>query len=463
MKNRHIYIMVLAGMLLFSGCSLYRKYKPTPVEPGNVMGDVMNPQDTLSMGDISWRSIFTDPLLQKLIDSALANNTDMRTAQITIQQAQNSVKAAKWGYAPTISFSPQYTFDLSGGTNSHSVSVPLSASWQIGVFGQTTTSVRKSKAQAAYYQDYRQAVQVSLAANVANLYYTLVMLDKQLAISEETELLWEESLESTRALYDAGIYESPAVYEMEASVAEVKTGILDLRNSILTTEASLCQLLAIPPQHIQRSTFSAFQMPEQLHVGLPVRLLEARPDVRLAAREMEIAYYGTQQAKQSFFPSITIEGLFGMAASPAQLISQLVAKLVQPVFAAGKISAQLKNAKLDQEKYRIQFEQTLLEAGNEVYRYLHTCQTAGQKTELFEARVNSLQEAYDATTDLMDNGSTTYLEVPTAQESLLSAQLSQVDNQYNAIEALINLYSALGGFDTGTPQPEPKKKNKKKQ
>ena len=438
-------------MVLLSSCNLYRKYRPAEVSvPENLMGDVVNPQDTVCMGDLSWRAVFTDPLLQQLIDTALANNTDMRTVQLTIEEAQNNVKAAKWGYAPTLSFNPQFNYQYSGGGNSWSVTVPLSASWQIGVFGQTTTSVRKSKAQVTYYQDYKQAVQVSLAANIANLYYTLVMLDRELAISEQTESLWEESLESARALYDAGIYQSPAVYQMEASVAEVRAKIVDLRNSILTTEASLCSLLAEPPHHIQRSQFGSFQMPEQLHLGLPVRLLDARPDVRQAASNMAIAYYGTQQARQAFFPTVTIEGLFGMAASPAQMIAQAVATIVQPVFAAGKLSAQLKNAKLEQEKTQIQFEQALLNAGNEVYRYLQACKTAEAKYEFIDAQVTALQNAYDATTELMDNGSTTYLEVLTAQESLLSAQLSQVQNRYEAVQALINLYSALGGFDTST-------------
>ena len=438
-------------MVLLSSCNLYRKYRPAEVSvPENLMGDVVNPQDTVCMGDLSWRAVFTDPLLQQLIDTALANNTDMRTVQLTIEEAQNNVKAAKWGYAPTLSFNPQFNYQYSGGGNSWSVTVPLSASWQIGVFGQTTTSVRKSKAQVTYYQDYKQAVQVSLAANIANLYYTLVMLDRELAISEQTESLWEESLESARALYDAGIYQSPAVYQMEASVAEVRAKIVDLRNSILVTEASLCSLLAEPPHHIQRSQFGSFQMPEQLHLGLPVRLLDARPDVRQAASNMAIAYYGTQQARQAFFPTVTIEGLFGMAASPAQMIAQAVATIVQPVFAAGKLSAQLKNAKLEQEKTQIQFEQTLLNAGNEVYRYLQACKTAEAKYEFIDAQVTALQNAYDATTELMDNGSTTYLEVLTAQESLLSAQLSQVQNRYEAVQALINLYSALGGFDTST-------------
>ena len=447
MKNRHVYIMILAAMVLLASCNLYRKYQSDATVRNDVMGDVVNPQDTVSMGDMDWRSVFTDPQLQRLIETALANNTDLRSAQLSIEQAQNSVKSAKWGYAPMLSFTPNATYAYQGGS-SFSAQIPLSASWQIGIFGQTTTGVRKAKAQAAYAEDYKQAVQVSLAAHVANLYYTLVMLDRELEIEEQTEQLWEESLESARALFDAGIYESPAVYQMEASVSSVKTEIIDLRNTILTTEATLCNLLAEPPHHIERASFGAFQMPEQLHLGLPVRLLDARPDVRMAERNMELAYYSTQQARQSFYPTLTIEGLFGAAFSPAQMIGQAVASLTQPILEAGKLSAQLKNAKLDQEKARLEFEQALLDAGKEVYTYLHNCQTAGQKAVLIENRVNSLQQAYDATSALMQHGSTTYLEVLTAQESLLSAQLLQVQNQYEGIQALINLYSALGGFGT---------------
>ena len=439
--------MVLIGMLLFSSCNLYRKYSSDATVRSDLMGDVVNPQDTLSMASLDWRTAFPDPLLQRLVENALSNNTDLRQAQLSVEQAQNSVKAAKWGYAPTLSFTPQATYTYQGG-GAFSYQVPVTASWQLGIFGQTTTSVRKAKSQAAYAQEYKQAVQVSLAANVAALYYTLVMLDRELEVSLETEKLWEESLESTRALYEAGVTESPAVYQMEASVAQVKTNIIDLRNSILTTEAALCNLLAEPPHHIERAPFGTFKMPEQLHVGLPLRLLDARPDVRLAERNMEIAYYGTQQARQAFYPTLTIDGLFGMVGSPVQILGRAMASLTQPIFAAGKLNAQLKNAKLEQEKARLEFEQTLLDAGYEVYTYLHDCETARAKSEFIDARVVSLQNAYDATSELMMNGTNTYLEVLTAQESLLSSQLSQVENRFEMIQALINLYTALGGFGT---------------
>ena len=444
------YIIVLfAGLLLLPGCNLYKKYESNVTVQENIMGEVVNPQDTTSIGDMGWRDVFKDPLLQRLIETALANNTNVRTAQLTIEQAQNEVMSAKWGYAPTLALGPNASYNYQGGAGgSYAVQVPVRASWQLGIFGQNRSKVRSAKARLAYDEDYRQAVQVELAANVATLYYNLVMLDRQLEISEATEKLYQESYNTTQALFQAGVYNSPAVHEMQASLEALRADIVSLRYGIATTEASLCLLLAEPPHHIERSAFGAFEMPEQLHVGLPIRLLAARPDVRMAERNMEIAYYGTQQARQSFYPSLSLDGLFGVAGtfSAVNIIGQAVGSLTQPILQGGQLRAQLRNAKAEQEKARLQFVQTLYDAGSEVYKYKRAIETAEEKSSHIDIRVNALQEAFAATSELMNNGSTTYLEVLTAQESLLSAQLTQVENQYEMVRALISLYTALGGF-----------------
>ena len=446
--KKHI-LLVLAGLLLLSGCNLYKKYESNVTVQENIMGEVVNPQDTTSIGDMGWRDVFKDPLLQRLIETAWANNTNVRTAQLTIEQAQNEVMSAKWGYAPTLALGPSASYNYQGGAGgSYAVQVPVRASWQLGIFGQNRSKARSAKARLAYDEDYRQAVQVELAANVASLYYNLVMLDRQLEISEATEKLYQESYNTTQALFQAGVYNSPAVHEMQASLEALRADIVSLRYGIATTEASLCLLLAEPPHHIERSAFGAFEMPEQLHVGLPIRLLAARPDVRMAERNMEIAYYGTQQARQSFYPSLSLDGLFGVAGtfSAVNIIGQAVGSLTQPILQGGQLRAQLRNAKAEQEKARLQFVQTLYDAGSEVYKYKRAIETAEEKSGHIGIRVNALQEAFAATTELMNNGSTTYLEVLTAQESLLSAQLTQVENQYEMVRALISLYTALGGF-----------------
>ena len=434
-----------------SSCSLYQKYDAAPEVPDNLLGDVSIEGDTASLGTMGWRQLFTDTLLQCLIERAWANNTDVKTAQLTIEQAQNDLSSARLGHLPTLSFDPTGGLRRFDGSTIRSYAVPVTASWQVSIFGQATSRKRQAEARRQSAIDYKQAVRVNLAANIASTYYTLVMCDHELDILRQTLGVWEQSLESMRTLYEAGLYQSPAVYRMEASLASVKSGIVELEEETLNTEAILCRLLSESPHHITRAPFGAFRMPEQLSVGIPLQLLKARPDVRQAARNMEIAYYDTQQARQDFYPNLTISGALGWSngeglVNPAQFLAEAVASLTQPIFAQGKIKARYKNAQAEQEKVRLLFVQTLLNAGNEVYRYLHDCHKAQRKADYITDCVKALNESYLATRELMNHGTNTYLEVLTAQEDLLQAQITEVQNLNSGIQAIINLYVALGGF-----------------
>ena len=444
-------ICLMAGVILLSSCSLYQKYEANNTVPADIMGDVVQSDDSISLGTLGWRQLFTDPLLQKLIEKALQNNTDVRQAQLTVEQAQNDLKSAQLGWLPILSFEPSGSLTRFNGTSTCSYVIPLTASWQAGIFGQVTTKKRLAKAKRQQMDDYRQAVQTALVANVASTYYELVMLDRELQILQETQDVWEESLEAMRVLFEAGLYMSPAVYQMEASLASVKSGIVEVQETMHTTEAALCLLLSEPPHSIERSPHGTFVMPEQLHIGLPLRLLSARPDVRQAERNMEIAFYERQQALQAFYPDLTLSGSLGWsngegAVNPAQFLANAVASLTQRIFTQGKLRAQYKNAKIEQEKARLQFVQTLLGAGNEVYQQLRICHKTEQKAEYLTSIVNSLHEAYLGTSELMKNGTNTYVEVLKAQEDLLTAQITEAQNHYEGIQALINLYTALGGF-----------------
>ena len=437
--------------MLLSSCSLYKKYEAQETVPADIMGDVVLPGDTLSLGALGWRQLFTDPLLQELIEKALQNNTDIKQAQLTIEQVQNDLASARLGGLPILSFEPSGSLTRFNSLSTRSYIVPLKASWQLSIFGQATSRKRQEKARVQMQKDYHQAVQTNLAANVAATYYDLVMLDRELHILQETQVVWEESLEAMRVLFEAGLYMSPAVYQMEAYLAGVQSSIVDIQETILTTEAALCLILSEQPHHIERSPYGKFEMPSELHVGLPLRLLQARPDVRQAARNIEIAYYDIQQARQAFFPDITISATLGWSndegtVNPSQFLSEALASLVQPLFMQGRLKARYKNAQLDQEKARLQFVQTLLNAGNEVYRQMHICKKTEQKAAYLASSVNSLHEAYDGTRELMNNGTNTYVEVLRSQEDLLTAQIKEVENHFEGIQALINLYTALGGF-----------------
>lgn len=442
--------LAMAGVMLLSGCSLYQRYESKPMVPANIMGDAAQPSDTMSLGALGWQDFFTDPVLQQYIERALENNTDLQQARLTVLQAQNDLQSARLSGLPTLSLNPSGSLTRFNSTTSRTYDVPLTLTWQAGIFGQVTTKKRLAKAKRQQLDDYRQAVQTELCANVANTYYQLVMLDRELQILQETKIVWEESLDAMRVLFDAGLYMSPAVYQMEASLASVLSGIVEVQETIYNTEAALCLLLSEPPHPVARSPHGSFLMPEQLHVGLPLRLLSARPDVRQAERDMEIAFYERQQAQQAFYPDITLTGTLGWGngdgmVNPGKLLAGAVASMVQPLFMQGKLRARHKNAKIDQEKAQLRFTQTLLAAGNEVYQQLRICHKTEQKATYLTSIINSLHEAYLGTSELMKNGTNTYVEVLKAQEDLLRAQITEVQNHYEGVQALINLYTALGG------------------
>lgn len=450
MTSRKKILLLLVTCLVLSGCSLYKPYDGKIEVRQDLMGDIVQPQDTSSLGALGWREMFADPLLQQLIERGLTNNTDVRSAQLTVEQAQNDLRSVRLGNIPTLSFEPTGGLSHFDGENLWPYVVPVTATWQLNIFGQTTSKKRQQKARIAMLDDLKQAVRASLIANIANTYYTLVMLDKEMLILKETQVVWEKSLESMRILYEAGVYTSPAVYQMEASLAGVQYGIVQLQASIQTTEAALCRMLSEVPHHIERAPYGSLVLPDRLSVGVPLRLLSDRPDVRQAARKMEIAYYDTQQAHQSFYPNITITADAGWSnyngvVNPAKFLGEAIASLTQPLFAQGKLRAKYKNAKIEQEKANLQFEQTLLNAGNEVYRYLSTYQKARESEKYIADMITSLHKAYEGTRELMNHGTNTYVEVLKAQEDLLTTQIREVENYYASVQALVNLYIALGG------------------
>ena len=275
-----------------------------------------------------------------------------------------------------------------------------------------------------------------------------------MSISEETERSWGESVKSTRALMNAGMANEAAVSQMEAAHLGVQGSVLDLREQINQVENSLSLLLAEPVHRIDRASWmdASFACPEQLSIGLPVQLLANRPDVRAAERALESAFYATNVARSAFYPSVTLSGSAGWTNSaggaivnPGKFLASAVGSLIQPLFAQGRIVGQYKIAKAQQEQASLAFQQALLNAGAEVNEALVAYHTSQDKSALFDKQVLALQKAYQSTSLLMKHGNTTYLEVLTAQQSLLSAQLQQTANRFKQNQNLVNLYQALGG------------------
>lgn len=446
-------IVLTTATALLSSCGIYTKYQPAETTPDNLYGEEVAVDDTTNFGNVNWRELFTDPQLQALIEQGLQNNTDLRSAQLQIEEAEASLMSAKLAFLPSFALSPQGTISsFDGGKATKTYTLPVTASWELDIFGRLRNAKQQAKALYAQSKDYQQAVRTQLIAGIANVYYTLLMLDEQLAISQQTEEAWKETVASTRALMDAGLANEAATSQMEAAYYSVQTSILDLKEQINQVENSLALLLAETPRRYERGKLADQRLPEDVAVGVPMQMLSNRPDVRAAERSLEQAFYATNQARAAFYPSIVLSGSAGwtnsagsMIVNPGKFLASAVGSLTQPLFNKGQIMAQYRIAKAQQEEASLSFQQALLNAGSEVNDALVACQTSKAKTLLFEKQIQSLEKALESTSLLMEHGTTTYLEVLTARQSLLSAQLSQTANRFTEIQSVINLYQALGG------------------
>lgn len=445
-------ILLTTATALLSSCGIYTKYQPAETTPDNLYGEEVAVDDTTNFGNVNWRELFTDPQLQALIEQGLQNNTDLRSAQLKIEEAEAALMSAKLAFLPSFALSPQGTVSsFDGGKATQTYTLPVTASWELDIFGRLRNAKQQAKALYAQSKDYKQAVRTQLIAGIANIYYTLLMLDEQLAVSQQTEESWKETVASTRALMDAGLANETAVSQMEAAYYSVQTSILNLKEQINQVENSLALLLAETPRHYERGNLADQRFPEDMAVGVPMQLLSNRPDVRAAERSLEQAFYATNQARAAFYPSIVLSGSAGWTNSagiivnPGKFLASAVGSLTQPLFNKGQIMAQYRITKAQQEEASLAFQQALLNAGSEVNDALVACQTSKAKTVLFEKQIQSLEKALESTSWLMEYSTTTYLEVLTARQSLLNAQLSQTANRFSEIQSMINLYQALGG------------------
>ena len=477
MNYKNIFVAAAVSMML-TGCGLYNKYEQKAEAPADVFGTQMDGNGNYaplsqggvgggSLAQMSWREFFTDPLLQQLIEQVLANNTDLNSARIAVEKSEASLKAAKMAYLPSLYFAPQGTLaKFDDYPWSKTYNLPLQLSVDVDVFGSITNKKRAAEAVRLQAQMGEEVVRTNLISAVAQQYYMLQLLDRQLEILMMTDSLWNASLEMQKTLWENGKAYSTAVNQMESSYLNVKTQIVDTRRNIIATENALSRLMATGPQHIARQKWGASALEKQpgngvgqrmfdpafLKVGVPATMLELRPDIRMANHAMAEAFYNTQAARAAFFPSITLTGSAGwtnsgggMVVDPGKLLLSFVGQLTQPIFARGQLKANLRVNKLTQEDLQKKYVQTVIDAGNQVNEAIADCQAAREKYDYYHRQVEVLYDAYSGTHELMDNGKASYLEVLTAQESLLSAQLSEAANMYNGAKAVIALYIALGG------------------
>ena len=439
-------------MAVLSGCSIYRKYPRTAEADRNLYGKEYSSEDSTSIATLSWKELFTDTCLQRLIDTALVHNTDLGTARLHVEQAEAALLTARLSYLPSVNVGAEGGLAGWDGSTSKTYNINGAASWEIDIFGKITAAKREARASLEKSYAYRQAVQTSLVASVASTYYTLLMLDEQIIITEQTLQSWERTVSTLRSLMRAGKANDAAVLQAEANRATLEASLLSMRKSLKETENAMCLLLAQIPGSVERGKLAGQTFPDSVSIGIPVQLLANRPDVREAEMSLAKAFYATNVARAAFYPSVNLSGSAGwtnngggVVLNPGQWLLNAIGSLTQPLFNHGTNIANLKIAKAEQEIAALAFQQKLLAAGSEVNNALVALQTARERLAINSQSVVSLQEAVRKTELLMRHSSVNYLEVLTAQQSLLDVQKSLAQDKFDEIQGIISLYHALGG------------------
>lgn len=458
-SNMKKLMICMSAALLLSSCGLYNKYERPEVDTKGLIRDTQSltdtlaVQDTTTFGNMPWRSVFTDPQLQALIQQGLDNNPDLLNAALNVQMVNEALKVAKLAFLPSVAVSPQgslTSFDGAAATKSYSL--PISASWNVDLFGNLLSAKRSAQMQLIATKDYQTVVKTNVISTIANLYYTLLMIDRQMEIVTDMEQLTKETWEKMQFMHEnrAG-YRSTAVQSAEAAYYQVQSQRVDLERQMRETENSLSLLLGQPGQAIARGKFAGQSLPTDLSTGVGIQMLANRADVHQYEMSLAQCFYDVETARSRFYPSINITGTAAFtnnsgSINPGKWLLSAVGSLTQPIFQHGQIVAGLKVAKMQYEQAYNKWQNAIYKAGNEVSNALVAYNSYSQKAELDGKRVEVLKKNVEDTKRLMESSAnTTYLEVITAQSNLLNAEIAEVSDQLSKMQAVVSLYQALGG------------------
>lgn len=460
-KYRYIAFALIA--LSVAACGLRKDYEAPELASEKLFRDTII-QDTVSIAELPYTDLFKDPVLQKLIQEGVSNNLDLKVALMRIAEAEATFRQRRSAQLPSLAAVAQVTENKQSRSalnlpstvqialNTRTYQFGLTTSWEIDIWGKLRNSKKSSLSTFLQSKESTLAIQTQLVANIANYYYTLLALDAQLKITLETVDKRRQDVDAMKSLLEGAVVNGAAVVQSEANLYAAQVTLPDLKQQIRETENALSVILGRVPGAIERGTLESQVPIEQIRMGVPAQLLSNRPDVRAAEFGVRAAYYNTKAAKAYFYPALTITGSGGFSSleknhfSLPSMFYSVIAGLTQPIFQQGLNKARLKIAQAQQEEAVFTFQKTMLTAGTEVSNALYRYENALEKQQTRALQLDALNKAVDFTRELLEYSSTTnYTDVLTSEQALLSAQLNSVNDKAQQLEAIVELYRALGG------------------
>lgn len=451
-------VLFVAIMMLMQSCFVAKDYESPKVATENLFRTEST--DTTSIASVSWDKLFTDTILQQHINECLQNNLDLKIALQNIEAAEATFKQGKAGYLPSITANASLTHQelssnsqfgrLFSSLDQYELSAKLS--WEADIWGKIRSTKRAALAQLLQSNAAKQAVQTELIATVSSLYFQLLAVDAQIKVVTKTLENRTQSVEVIQALKKAGNVNEVAVKQTEAQKYATQIILKDLEFNRKVLENTFSQLLGKVSGTVNRSTFETQKIEANVSAGLPVSVLSKRPDVVSAELNFRNSFEQTNVARSFFYPSLTLNATSGLQSlelkqwfSTNSIFATVIAGLTQPVFAQRQNKTRLEVAKANQQKAYLQYEKAILTAGKEVSDALASYENETSKLAIRKNQLEALTQAANYSDELLQYGMVNYLEVLTAKDNALNTEINYIDNKFKQMNAVIQLYKALGG------------------
>jgi len=455
--KQKISLVVFLVLIIFLGsCKILQPYKQPDVISKEKLYRDLAISDSSNIADIPWKRLFTDSLLQNLIEEAIRNNPNFQIAVTRMKKAEASLSQSKAAFFPSLNAVGGGTFQNKNADGSGVLKVFQlygMSSWEADIWGKFRSAKRASLSLFLESEAYKRAVQTQLIANVAISYYSLLALDAKLLVTEKTIENRNSDVETLKIMKDNDLVTGADLVQSQANLYSAKVTVPELKQSIYEAENALSVLLGRNPGTIARSTLTEQSISADLKTGIPAQLLANRPDVQEAEYQFRYGFEMTNVARKYFYPALTLTAQGGITASDlskmfnaSSAFWNVIGGLTQPIFNQGMNRQRLRIAQANQEEYLIAFKQTLLNAGAEVVNAMHGYQTASEKIELRTSQIAYLEKSVDYTLELLKfTSSTNYIDVLTSEVNLLSAQLNGINDKFEQLQSVVSLYQSLGG------------------
>jgi multidrug efflux system outer membrane protein len=455
-KSKISFICLSLLIFFLSSCKILQPYKQPDIVSEEKLFRELAVNDSTNIADIPWKSLFTDKLLQNLIEEAINNNPDLQIAITRMKKAEANLKQSKASLFPTLNAFADASFQSN---NSIIPGVPASyqlygvTSWEADIWGRLRSAKRANLALFLESEAYKRAVQTQLIANVADSYYTLMAFDAKLRVTEKTIENRNSDVETMKMMKDNDLVTGADLVQSQANMYSAKVTIPEIKQSIYETENALSVLLGRNPGPITRGSLDEQEISPDLKTGIPAQLLANRPDVQEAEYQFRYGFEMTNVARKYFYPSLTISATGGITSTDlsklfnaSSVFWNLVGGLTQPILNQGQNKQRLRIAQANQQEYLIAFKQTVLTAGQEVANAMHGYQSASEKITLRASQIDYLEKSVNYTMELLKyTSSTNYTDVLTSEVNLLSAQLNSINDKLQQLQAVLSLYQSLGG------------------